>query len=217
MRKYALTLLCILLWGFQIVLGQTIISGTVKSASEGSVLTGATVLVPGTTIGTITDNEGTYSISVPANANELAFKYVGMISQTVPINDRTVINVALEYDELGIEELVVVGYGTQRKTTITGSVSEIGATQLIQSPQANISNALVGRMTGLLTVQREGEPGQNETTLRIRGQGTFSGSLEPLVMIDGIEAKNYNNLDPNEIENITILKDASATVSIFSF
>jgi TonB-linked SusC/RagA family outer membrane protein len=211
MRKYAPTLICILLWGFQIVVGQTIITGTVTSASDGSPLLGATIAVPGTTTGTITNDDGTYSISVPANATELVFQYVGMLSQTVSINGRAVIDIALEYDALGIEELVVVGYGTQRKTTITGSVSDIDATQLIQSPQANISNALVGRMTGLLTVQREGEPGQNETTLRIRGQGTFAGSAEPLIMIDGIEAKNYNNLDPNEIENITVLKDASAT------
>lgn len=211
MRKYALTLVCILLGGFQIILGQRLITGTVTSAEDGSPLTGATVTVPGTTAGTISQPDGTYSISVPGDAKELAFRYIGMISQTVPINGRSVIDVALEPDVLGLEELVVVGYGTQRKTTITGSVSDIGTTQLLQSPQANISNALVGRMTGLLTVQREGEPGQNATTLRIRGQGTFAGSSDPLIMIDGIEAKNYNNLDPNEIENITVLKDASAT------
>ncbi|MGW8316969.1 MAG: carboxypeptidase-like regulatory domain-containing protein, partial [Bacteroidales bacterium] len=211
MRKYTLTLICVFLCGSQILLGQTIITGTVTDASDGSPLVGATIAVPGTTTGTISNSDGTYSISVPASANELVFQYVGMISQTVPINGREVIDIALEYDALGIEELVVVGYGTQRKTTITGSVSDIDGSQIIQSPQANISNALVGRMTGLLTVQREGEPGQDATTLRIRGQGTFSGSVEPLVMIDGIEAKNYNNLDPNEIENITVLKDASAT------
>ncbi|MEX0986609.1 MAG: TonB-dependent receptor [Bacteroidales bacterium] len=211
MRKYALTLVSILLWGSQFVFGQTIITGTVKDVSDGTVLMGATVAVPGTAVGTITNNDGSYSLKVPVNANELIFKYVGMISQTVPINGRTVIDVDLDYDAMGLEEVVVVGYGTQQKTTITGSVSEISNELIMQAPQANISNALVGRMTGLLTVQREGEPGENETTLRIRGQGTFSGSLDPLVIIDGIEAKNYNNLDPNEIENITILKDASAT------
>ena len=211
MRKCALTLLCILLWGSQIMFGQTTITGTVKSASDGSMLLGATISVPGTAVGTISNDQGTYSISVPDIANELIFKYVGMISQTVSINGRTVIDIELEYDAMGIEELVVVGYGTQQKTTITGSVSEINADKIMQSPQPNISNALVGRMTGLLTVQREGEPGENSTTLRIRGQGTFSGSAEPLIMIDGIEAINYDNLDPNEIENITVLKDASAT------
>ncbi len=211
MRKFALTLICFFQLGYQMVLGQTIITGAVKSASDGFVLMGATISVPGTTIGTISNNDGSYSISVPANARELVFKYVGMISQTVSINDRKVIDIDLEYDAMGIEDVVVIGYGTQRKTTITGSVSEISSDQIMQAPQANISNALVGRMTGLLTVQREGEPGQNATTLRIRGQGTFSGALDPLIMIDGIEAKNYNNLDPNEIENITILKDASAT------
>jgi len=211
MKKIAPILLSILLWGFQIVHGQTMISGTVTSASDGSVLAGATIAVPGTTAGTISNEDGTYTLSVSSRASELVFQYVGMVSQTVSIDGRTIINIALAYDELGIEELVVVGYGTQQKTTITGSVSDIDGTLITQSPQPNISNTLVGRMTGLLTVQREGEPGQNETTLRIRGQGTFSGSAEPLVMIDGIEAKNYNNLDPNEIENITILKDASAT------
>ena len=211
MRKYTLTLFCFLLWGSQIVLGQTTITGTVKSASDGEILMGATVAVPGTTTGTITDVNGNYSIIVPANENELVFKYVGMISKTVSIVGRTIIDVELEFDAMGLEEVVVIGYGTQTKTTITGSISEISSDQITQTPQANISNALVGRMTGLLTVQREGEPGDNSTTMRIRGQGTFSGSAEPLVLIDGIEARNYDNLDPNEIENITILKDASAT------
>lgn len=211
MRKYALTLICIFLWGFQLVFGQTTITGTVRSATDNSLLPGATVAVPGTTAGTITVEDGSYSLLVPADAYELVFQYVGMITRTVPIEGRRVIDVALEVDAMGIEELVVVGYGTQKKTTITGSVSEINAELITQSPQANISNALVGRMTGLLTVQREGEPGENATTLRIRGQGTFSGSAEPLIMIDGIEAKNYDNIDPNEIETISVLKDASAT------
>ena len=211
MRKYVLTLICLFLWGSQILFGQTIITGTVTSASDGEILMGATIAVPGTSAGTISNINGSYSISVPASATELVFKYVGMISQTVSINGRTVIDIELEYDAMGLEEVVVVGYGMQQKTTITGSVSEISSDKIIQAPQPNISNALVGRMTGLLTVQREGKPGGNETTLRIRGQGTFAGSSDPLIMIDGIEAKNYNNLDPNEIENITVLKDASAT------
>lgn len=211
MRKYALTLISIFLCGSQILFGQTTITGTVRSAADDSPLPGATVAVPGTSAGTISMEDGTYSLLVPAGADELVFQYVGMISQTAAIEGRTVIDVVLELDAMGIEELVVVGYGTQRKATITGSVSEINADVITQTPQANISNALVGRMTGLLTVQREGEPGESSTTLRIRGQGTFSGSAEPLIMIDGIEARNYDNLDPNEIENITVLKDASAT------
>src|SRR5690606_38859997 len=110
-----------------------------------------------------------------------------------------------------LDEVVIVAFGTQKKATVTGAVASIETKDLLQSPQANISNALVGRMPGLLTKQTSGEPGHDQAEIRIRGASTFSGSLAPLIMIDGIESENYNNLDPNTIENISILKDASAT------
>ena len=110
--------------------------------------------------------------------------------------------------------MVVVGFGTQKKETVTGAISMVQTKELVQSPQANVSNMLAGRMPGLLAVQRSGEPGADYSTLRVRGVATFAdgeGSQEPLVMVDGIETTNFNNIDPNEIESLSILKDASST------
>jgi len=114
-------------------------------------------------------------------------------------------------ESIGLDEVVAVGYGVQKKATITGAIASVESAKLIQSPVTNLSNALNGRVSGLLTTQASGAPGQDQTTLRIRGVGTFSGATDPLIMVDGIEAQSYNNIDPNEIENISVLKDASAT------
>ena len=186
------------------------LSGTVKD-SKGLPLPGVTVQVKGTTVGTITGRDGKFNISVQNDAKTLLFSFVGMKTQELVIEGKTTFNIVMIEEIVAIEDVVVVGYGSQKKATVTGAISSIQTKDLLQSPQANISNALTGRMPGLLAVQRSGEPGKDQSTLRIRGIGTFSGTQDPLVMVDGIESSNYNNIDPNEIENIAILKDASAT------
>jgi len=186
------------------------ITGKVTDTS-GEPLPGATVMVKGTTIGTVTDADGNFILRIPSDAQTLQVSFVGMKTQEIPIAGRTTFNVQLEEESETLEEVVVIGYGVQKKVTVTGSVAAIQTRDLLQSPQANISNALVGRLPGLLAVQRSGEPGKDLSTIRIRGIGTFAGVQDPLVMIDGIENPNYNTLDPNEIESISILKDASAT------
>ena len=178
---------------------------------QGEPLPGATVMAKGTTIGAMTDAEGAFSLRIPANAQTLQISFVGMKTQEIAIGKRTTFNVKLEEEAIGLQEVVAVGYGVQKKATVTGAISSIDSRVLIQSPEANISNSLAGRLPGLLSVQREGEPGNNQATLRIRGDGTFSGSADPLVLVDGIESLNFNNIDPNEIEDVAILKDASAT------
>ncbi len=189
---------------------QIVVSGTVLN-KDSEALPGVTVIVKGTNNGTLTNASGAYTLSnVPSNAT-LVFSFVGMIAQEVPVGNQSRIDVVLQEALLGLEEVVVIGYGIQRKETVVGSISQVKTTELLQSPQVNISNALVGRMSGLLAVQRSGEPGNDASTLRIRGEGTFTGSRDPLIMIDGIESDTYNNIDPNEIENISVLKDASAT------
>ncbi len=187
-----------------------VVSGAVK-AKDGSPIPGVTVIIKGTTKGTITDFDGNYSIKGVTNGDVLVFSFVGMRPVEVTFTGNENISVTLEEETTGLEEVIVVGYGLQKKETVTGAISTINTEDLLQSPQANVSNALVGRMPGLQAVQRSGEPGEDQSVLRIRGIGTFSGSQDPLIMIDGIEAQNYNNIDPNEIESITILKDASAT------
>ena len=186
------------------------VSGIVTDA-EGLPLIGVSVANSSRSVGTVTDIDGRYSLNLPSGITEIQFSYIGFVTQRVRIGNRSVINVTLEEDVHVLDDLVVVGYGTQKKETVTGAVAAVTTKDLLQSPQANISNALAGRMPGLLSVQRSGEPGKDASTLRIRGVGTFAEGQDPLVMVDGIESDNYNNIDPNEIESLTILKDASAT------
>lgn len=177
---------------------------------------GVTVMVPGTQIGTTTDVNGAYVLEVPSNTTVIEFSYIGMKTQTIQLKGKNTVNITLESDAIAIDEVTVVAYGVQKKATVTGSIASVDSKQLVQSSQANISNALVGRMSGLTGVQKSGEPGNDKAIIRIRGIGTFAAGYDsdmqnPLVMVDGIEVDNYNNIDPNEIDNVSILKDASAT------
>jgi TonB-linked SusC/RagA family outer membrane protein len=186
------------------------ISGTVKD-TKGLPLPGVSVVFKGTTIGIITDADGKFRLPLTTDVQILVFSFIGMKTQEITIAGKTFVTVVLSEQAVGVEEVVVVGYGTQKKVTVMGAISTVGTSQLLSSPVSNISNSLGGRMPGLLVVQRSGEPGADASTLRIRGVGTFSGSQEPLVLIDGIESTTMNDLDPNEVESLTVLKDASAT------
>ncbi|MCD7974026.1 MAG: TonB-dependent receptor [Candidatus Azobacteroides sp.] len=202
------------------------ISGKVQDP-DGEPLIGVSVMVPKTSVGTMTDLDGGFTLSLPANATELQFSYLGYQTQVINIKGKDFAGIIMQPDSYSIgEEVVVVGYGTQKKETVTGSVATINTQDLLQSPQANISNALARRMPGLLAAQRSGLPGYDQSTIRIRGIGSFAenpdknpdGSdykgkdpQDPLIMVDGIETDNFNNIDPSEIESLTILKDASAT------
>ena len=178
---------------------------------KGEPILGATVQVNGTDIGTVTDQEGKFSLEVPDLNVVLVVSYIGFQRQEIALNGRQSIKMTLAVDTKSLEDVVIVGYGTQKKLTNTGAQASMAGKLLVESPAANISNSLVGRLPGLFASQASGEPGNDQSTLRIRGVGTFNGSQEPLVLVDGIQVDNYNNLDPNEIENITILKDASST------
>jgi TonB-linked SusC/RagA family outer membrane protein len=186
-----------------------VVAGTVTD--NGEPMPGVNVLVKGTLNGVVTDANGRYAITVPDEQTVLVFSFVGYTSQEIPVGDKTTVDLTMAEDLQAIEEIVVVGYGVQKKATVTGSISTVTTKTLTQSPVANISNSLAGRMSGLFAMQKSGEPGRDQSTLRIRGSGTFSGSSDPLIMVDGIEALSYNNIDPNEIESLSILKDASAT------
>jgi TonB-linked SusC/RagA family outer membrane protein len=175
-------------------------------------LVGASIVLEGTSKGTLADENGKYKLELAeAEKNgKLVFSFVGYEKQIIAIGGRTVIPVILK--EAGaLSEVVVVGFGTQKKINATGAISSMATKELLQSPVANISNSLVGRLTGLFATQSGGEPGNDASKIRIRGIGTFSGNTDPLTLVDGIQVDNYNNIDPNEIESVTILKDASST------
>jgi TonB-linked SusC/RagA family outer membrane protein len=179
--------------------------------SKGEPIPGASVIVKGSTTGIVTNMDGQFSLSIPQSAQILLVSFVGMKSEEVFIGSNLDFFIVLKEETFGLDEVVAVGYGIQKKASLTAAISNITTKELTQSPQANISNMLVGRLPGLLAVQRSGEPGNDQSTIRIRGTGTFASGADPLVMVDGIERTNYNDIDPNEIDNLSILKDASAT------
>lgn len=190
---------------------QKTITGTVIDAT-GEPLIGVNVSVKGTTIGIITDIDGKYTLEVPTKAT-LVFSYIGYRTQELSIGNQTAINITMQEDTQNIDEVVVVGYGVQKKETVTGSVSTLKGDDLAKSPVANLSNAIAGRMSGVVTYQRSGEPGYDGATIRIRGSNTL-GNNDPLVVIDGVAARagGLERLDPNEIETMSVLKDASAAI-----
>ena len=182
-------------------------SGTVKD-SKGLPLQGVTVAVKGTTLGTITDENGRFTMQVPLDAKTLMFSYVGMKSQEIPLS-AAAINISLEEENAGLDEVVVVAYGVQKKVSVTGAISSVSSTDILQSPASNIASSLTGRISGLAAVQLGGQPGADDPTIYIRGISTLNSS-KPLIMVDGVE-RSFSRLDPNEIESITVLKDASST------
>lgn len=183
--------------------GEISVQGIVTD-ENGIALPGVTVVIKGSTTGTITDPEGSYVIKAPADAI-LVYSFVGMRSQEQSVKNRTTINISLEPETIGLEEVVAVGYGVQKKATLTGSIGSIKAEDLVKRPVANSTELLQGQVAGLITRQTSGLPGADGTTLNIRGYGS------PLILIDGIQG-SLGQIDPNDIESISILKDAAAAI-----
>src|SRR5690606_8024337 len=141
----------------------------------------------------------------------LVFSYIGFLSEEVAVNNQSVLNVELVPDITQLSELVVVGYGEQKKETLTGSVSNISGDEIVKSPSANVTNSLAGRLPGLAVNQRTGEPGRDDPNILIRGTGTF-GNNNPLIIVDGVPRSLMSRLNPEDIESISVLKDASAAI-----
>ncbi len=181
------------------------------TGEDGEPIPGATVIAKGTTGGTITDMDGNYSLELGENVTTLIFSFVGMATQEIVVNNQSVINVTLSSETIGLEEVVAVGYGVQRKVTATGSVVSSKGEELKKSPSTNLTNNLVGRMPGLTAVTRSGEPGADGATLRIRGSNTL-GDNSPLVVVDGVPNRAMERINASDIESITVLKDASAAI-----
>lgn len=172
--------------------------------SNGEPVIGANVVVKGTTNGTITDLDGKFAMDVPENA-VLQVSFIGYIMQEVPATG-TNMKIALREDTQKLEEVVVVGYGTQKKVTLTGAVTAIASDEIMTTKNENVENMLSGKIPGVRVVQKSGEPGEYNNSFQIRGMGN------PLIIVDGVPRENMNRIDPNEIETISILKDASAAI-----
>ncbi len=190
---------------------QSGVSGRVIDQS-GQPLPGVTVLVKGTTQGMVTNVDGEYSIpNIPENAT-LQFSFVGMRTQEVAVGSQTTINISMVEDAIGIEEVVAIGYGTQRKATVTGSVAGVSEEELVASPSLNVTSAISGLMPGVITKVTSGEPGRENSTILIRGMNT-TGDNSPLVVVDGIQdVSGWERINSNDIESISVLKDASAAI-----
>ena len=185
------------------------VKGTVKDVN-GEPLIGVNVLQVGSTNGMITDFDGNYQISVPADA-KLSFSFIGYRTQYVTVNGRKVINVTLEEDAKTLEEVVVVGYGTMKKSDISGAVTTVNQEAVMRRIPQNIGQALQGAAAGVMVTQQDGAPDAN-AAIRIRGVGTINGDASPLYVVDGVQVgTNANFVNPSDIERIEILKDASAT------
>ena len=185
------------------------VSGRV-SDEKGELLAGVAVYEKGTTNGTLTDANGQYSITPTGTDPVLVFSSLGFEEQEIAVNGRAIIDVALVTVVNELDEIVVVGYGTQRKISVVGSQASI-KTEQIKMPSASLSSVVAGRLAGVVSVQRTGEPGHDETDIWIRGISTFANQhTRPLVLVDGVE-RSFNNIDPEDIESFTVLKDASAT------
>src|SRR5690606_14969643 len=190
-----------------------VITGTVTDEAN-SPLPGVNIIAKGTTTGTTTDLDGKYSLSVPADAI-LSFSYIGFISQEHEVGNRNVIDIQLVADVKSLSEVVVVGYGVQKKVTVSGSVATVKGEDLIKSPTVNLSNSIAGRMPGVIATNRSGEPGYDGSGIRIRGSNTL-GNNDALIVIDGIPARagGLDRLNPADIESISVLKYASAAIYV---
>ena len=211
MKKVLLALSFMVIVGLQAILAQTTnITGKVTDATDGMAIPGVSVFVKGTTVGTVTKPDGTYSLSVPNDATTLVFSFVGMTMQEVDIAGQTTINVAMTSDAEDIDEVIVVAYGTATKEAFTGAASVVASEQLEKRQVSNISNALTGIAAGIQVSSDNGQPGSS-ANIRIRGVGSFSSSSKPLYVVDGVPFDgDVSSISGNDIESITVLKDAAS-------
>lgn len=183
------------------------ISGTVTD-SDGLVLAGVTVKVKGTALGTTTDADGRFTMDIPENAQTLVLSYVGMLTRELEIGDRTVFNVTMELDVLGLEEVVVTGYGVQKKSDVTGAISKVREEDLYNRSTAFVGQSIQGKSAGVQIITPSGAPGKG-SSIRVRGISSNNPS-EPLFVVDGLIVSSLDNLEPNNIESIEVLKDAAS-------
>lgn len=186
-----------------------VVRGTVTD--ESGPIPGVSIAIQGTTTGVATDINGEFTITVPSDDAILVFSFVGYTTREVVIGDQRIMNITLSEEVHMIDEVVVIGYGTQKKATMVGAVAQVRGDDLLKTGSVtSVSQAIQGLMPGVVVNVNTGLPGRDAGNIFIRGQGTWQGSREPLCLVDGVE-RDFNDIDPNEIESISILKDAAAT------
>ncbi|WP_163710909.1 SusC/RagA family TonB-linked outer membrane protein [Mangrovibacterium lignilyticum] len=208
MKKILVFLFCAI-FGFHAYAQNLTITGQVTSKDDGQPLPGVTVVIQGTTNGTITNMDGYYKLEAPSNAT-LLFSYIGMTPQTINIEGRTAIDAIMEASAVDVDEVVVVGYGVQKKSLITGAISKVSSDELVKTSDMRVTSALQGKTAGVVISNNSGQPGDN-VSIRIRGVGT-NGDAEPLYIIDGLPMSGSGTdfLNSNDIESIEVLKDAAS-------
>lgn len=207
--KIFLTIL-VLSFVYQSLLAQNVLlKGKVYDANTKEPIIGGNILIKGTSIGTITDGNGLFALPVSENA-QIVITYLGYKSQTIIFTGQKELNIALQEDLKKLDEVVIVGYGAQKKESVVGSISSIDNSAIVALPVSNITQALAGKLAGVQVVQSSGEVGRDEANIYVRGLATY-GNSNPLIVVDGIIRDSFAQIDPNEIESINILKDASAT------
>ena len=228
--KNIILLLTALLMSCHVMAQETIVTGTITDVSDGSPLIGANILVKGTGVGSIADVKGEYSVKVPVGKHILVFSCIGYKEQEITIKaGQKVLNVMMTEDSELLDEVVVVGYGTMKKSDLTGSVTSIKSEELMKTNPVSINQSLQGRIAGVQVNQNDGAPGAG-ISIQIRGANSFSTSTEPLYVVDGIpfttggtpgagrdedgmlqSANPLSSINPADIESVEVLKDASAT------
>lgn len=200
----------LLMSGTQLAFAQVNVTGSVTDADKNTPLVGVSIGVKGTQKGALTDGEGKFAVSVDDANAILVVSYIGYTRQEVQVGDRTVINVALAPEDKYLDEVVVIGYGTVKKSDVTGAVSTINSKAFEAQPITRLEDALQGRAAGVTVARANGQPG-SEVKVRIRGVNSITGNNAPLVVVDGIQGADLSSLNPDDIASIDVLKDASAT------
>ena len=212
MKKLIFLLFTFLIAGMQLIQAQgVVVTGKVTDGTTGDPLPGVTIQVKGTTVGQFSDADGAYRLSVPAGATTLVFSSVGYQTQEIEIAGQSVIDVALQQETIGIDEIVVTGYVSEKKKDIIGSVAVVNTDEMLSTPAGNVTAQIAGRVAGI-TTSSDGSLG-GSAKVRVRGFGSFTGS-EPLYIIDGVPSESVERLNPNDIESMQVLKDA-ASASVY--
>lgn len=196
------------LWGSTTALAQTTATGTVTASDNDEPLIGATVRVAGASTGAITNAEGQYTVQVPAGSHKLEISYIGYISKTITPGRN--VKTVLTLDESGLDDVIVVAYGTQKKTSLTGAIQSVKSEDIDLRPTSSVASALEGKVSGVQVNSTYGAPGE-DPSIRIRGIGTVNGSTSPLYVLDGVPyGGNVSDLNPADIESVSVLKDAAS-------
>ncbi len=216
-----LTVLLLVLLALPALAQSRRVTGQVTSAEDGTPLPGVSIIAKGTSRGTQSDANGNYSLELPPNINTLVFSFVGVTTQEISVGNRTTVNVAMSNDTRALDEVVVTGYGAQSKRNLTGNIAQVSSREVANIPVPSAEQALAGRVAGVQITSLNGKVGQG-LQIRVRGAASLTASSQPLYVVDGIPVTSSDqssttaptnpiaDLNPNDIESIEILKDASA-------